>query len=113
MIEEHLPEQTAKEDLQVELIEIILTALKDLRASLGKDGNFKVSVETRLYGRSGEVDSLGLVQLLIDVEERVASRYGVSVILTDEKAMSQEWSPFQTVESLAHYLAALLRQPHA
>ncbi len=102
-----------REKVQAQMVEIILVALKELQESLGKNWAMKVSPETRLYGHGSDIDSLGLVQLLIDVEERVSDRYDLSVVLTDEKAMSQEKSPFRTVDSLAAYLTALVEAHRA
>ena len=96
--------------LRSEISEIILAALLELKEQLGKEGHFEVSLKTRLYGRGSDLDSLGLVQLIVDVEENVSERYGVPVTLTDERAMSQEHSPFRTAESLADYITNLLMQ---
>ena len=94
--------------LEGDITEMILEALRELRASLGKKWTAEISPAMQLYGHSSDLDSLGLVQLLIDVEERVSDRYGVPVSLTDEKAMSQTHSPFRSVNSLAQYLAGLI-----
>lgn len=90
------------------LVEMIVTIAQevvererlDLRAELGPD--------THLFGRSGVFDSLGLVSLIVGVEEAIADRYGVSVSLADERAMSQASSPFRTIRSLAEYAAGML-----
>ncbi len=91
-----------------ELTAIILDAFTTVvrRSGVSKQGG--VSPQTRLYGAGSDIDSLGLVGLLIELEERVSERYGVPVSLTDEHAMSQEHSPFRTVGSLAAYLDDLL-----
>ena len=94
--------------VEEEITELILEALKEFRTHLGKKWTADLSPAMPLYGHSSEMDSLGLVQLLIDVEERVSDRYGVPVSLTDEKAMSQTHSPFRSVNSLAQYLAGLI-----
>ena len=53
-----------------------------------------VSENSNLIGQDGLLDSLGLVNLILLVEERIADELGVSVTLADEKAMSQRSSPF-------------------
>ena len=96
--------------LRSEIAEIILAALREVKEQMGKNGHFEVSSKTRLYGRGSDLDSLGLVQLVVDVEEKVGERFGVPVTLTDERAMSQEHSPFRTTESLTDYVTDLLMQ---
>jgi acyl carrier protein len=65
---------------------------------------------TVLYGREGGLDSLGLVSLILDVEEAVNAQTGRGLVLADEKALAQRRSPFRTVESLADYVMARLDQ---
>ena len=66
-----------------------------------------VSPTAPLFGPPSPLDSLGLVALLIDVEEALAQQ-GHVVVLTDERALSQRHSPFRTVPSLVQYIEHLL-----
>lgn len=96
--------------LETELVELIVEALQVVLRQSGKSLQGEPSTETRLYGAGSDIDSLGLVGLLVELEERVSDRYGVPITLTDEQAMSQQHSPFRTVGSLAAYLDDLLAQ---
>ena len=51
---------------------------------------------------------MALVNLILDVEDAVRTRFGVSLTLADERAMSQTRSPFRTVGTLAEYINLLL-----
>lgn len=101
-----------KPTLKTEITEIIFAALKELWEHRGKKRVAGMSLTMQLYGTGGDLDSLGLVQLLIDVEERVSDQYGIAASLMDEKAMSQTHSPFRTVDSLADYLVAQVDGQH-
>lgn len=94
--------------LEAELTELISEALHVVASQSGKPWTGGLSPDTRLYGAGSDIDSLGLVGLLVELEERVSDRYGAPISLTDEHAMSQEHSPFRTVGSLAEYLADLI-----
>jgi acyl carrier protein len=63
--------------------------------------------ETPLLGPGSTLDSLGLVTLIVDVEQRLATDYDVSVTLASESAMSRRSSPFRTVGSFADYICEL------
>lgn len=63
-----------------------------------------LSDNTTLFGQNGLLDSLGLVSLVVTVEQAVEDQYGVLVSLTDDKAMSQKNSPYRTIGSLADYI---------
>ena len=96
---------TTQKTREAELTDLIVEALQVVSRQSGTSWSGDGSPETRLYGAGSDIDSLGLVGLLIELEERVSARYGVPISLTDERAMSQEHSPFRTVGSLAAYLA--------
>ena len=61
-----------------------------------------------IFGKNGKLDSLGLVNIIVTVEEKVEDKTGRSIVLADERAMSQEQSPFRTVETLSEYIVMLL-----
>jgi len=61
-----------------------------------------------LLGAGATLDSLSVVQYVLDVEQRLADKYRTLVSLTDEKAMSQRQSPFRSVGTLIDYLDSLL-----
>jgi acyl carrier protein len=63
----------------------------------------------RLFGEHGAFDSLGLVQVILEVEDRIEARYGVRLTLASEKAMSRGASPFRSVATLAEFALELLR----
>ncbi len=63
---------------------------------------------TQLFGQQGLFDSVGLVGLVVAVEEAIEDQYGLSVTLADQRAMSQERSPFRTVGSLSEYAVKLI-----
>lgn len=65
--------------------------------------------ETRLFGGSeGVLDSLGLVSLVVKIEEDIEDKLDVSITLTDEKAMSRRTSPFARVNYLVDYIDELI-----
>ena len=66
--------------------------------------------ETCLFGPSGLLDSLGLVSVLVELEQKASDASGRSVSLMDDRAMSQTSSPFRTVRSLADYLGRQLER---
>ncbi|MCU0512908.1 MAG: hypothetical protein MUE40_10095 [Anaerolineae bacterium] len=69
--------------------------------------------KTRLFGGSGLLDSLGLVSVLMDVEQQVNDSQGTAITIADERAMSQERSPFRSVGSLTDYVLTLLHEQGA
>ena len=86
------------------VLEIVYRAIDEINPGLPGERRLKKAPETALFGRAGALDSLGLVNLIVAVEQAVEDELGVSVALADEKAMSQSASPFRTVGTLAEYV---------
>jgi hypothetical protein len=63
---------------------------------------------TRLFGGDAPLDSLGLVSLIVEIEETLEDKMGISVVLADEKAMSRRTSPFSRIVYLIDYIDELL-----
>ena len=90
--------------------EIIIEVLTELNEELEKEILNNPTKDTKLYGGSGVLDSLALVSLITDLEERVSDEFDNDIILADEKAMSQKTSPFRNVESLTIYIQKILEE---
>ena len=69
----------------------------------GDDQQLLVSPDARLFGNGGQLDCMGLVALIIDIEEALRAA-GYNIILTNERAMSRAQSPFKDVPSLVAYI---------
>lgn len=66
-----------------------------------------------LMGDRTTLDSLALVTLVVAVEQQIEDVFGVPVVLADDRAMSQQESPFRTVGHLARYATMLLQEQGA
>lgn len=86
---------------------IILTQLREHLETTGAAVP-ELGPETALLGRNGVVDSLGLVSVIVAVEQAISDQLGLSVSLADERAFSQKSSPFRSVGTLAAYAAEVL-----
>ena len=76
--------------------------IKELRPIL-KDQSIHIDESTILIGVQGIIDSLGLVELCLRIED-AASAQGFEFDWTSEKAMSRNTSIFRSVGSLAEEL---------
>ncbi len=90
------------------VIQTIFEAVGEVNRMLSKEMQLEASVDTPLFGQSGKLDSLGLINLIVATEQALEKEYGVIINLADEKAMSQVNDIFKTVGTLANYLCRLL-----
>ena len=88
--------------MSLERIEnIIIESLKEYNQEKESTKLHNPTSKTRLYGEESIFDSMGLVYLITDIEEKISDEFSKNIVLADEKAMSQKTSPFKDEESLA------------
>ncbi len=97
-------------DLKQKILKIIFDAIDDLNSTFPTEKKLEKSVDLHLFGAQGRLDSLGFVNLIIAIEQRIEEEFRVSVSLADSKALSQQNSPFRTVGLLAEYICLLLEK---
>tara|TARA_B100001123_G_scaffold446302_1_gene600333 strand:- start:15526 stop:15822 length:297 start_codon:yes stop_codon:yes gene_type:complete len=92
------------------VIDIVYSAIEEINNDLPKGRQVGTSVDTILFGKSSILDSLGLVNLIVAVEQQIEDELDVGLSLADERAMSQKSSPFRTIGTLVQYILMLLRE---
>lgn len=93
-----------------EVVNIIFHALKNINEERSVDEQLDVGMNTRLFGSDAALDSLSLVSMIVDVEGDVSDALGRSISLTDDRAMSQQVSPFDDVQTLTDYIMLLVAE---
>ena len=90
------------------VIQSVFSAIDEINQSLPKEQQLAKSTDTILFGKGSNLDSLGLVNLIVATEQIIEEEFGITIALASEQAMSQKNSPFQTVESLVNFILLLL-----
>lgn len=100
-----------KKPKRANILDIVIHSLREV-ASLSNNSpqTTNYSEDTRLIGQGAVLDSMGLVSLIVDVEQALEQDYGLTLILADERAMSQKRSPFRSVQSLTEYIFQLIEE---
>ena len=94
--------------MQKKIIDLIFDTIDKFNNEYSDELQLEKSSHTALLGQGSKLDSLGLINLIVAVEQNVEDEFGISITLADERAMSQEVSPFRTVGSLADYIEIIL-----
>jgi acyl carrier protein len=92
-----------KEEIQ----EVIITAYNDYLKEQNIEG--EGNSDTILLGSESEVDSMGLVNLIMDIESYFQDQ-GYMITLPYEEAMAAESSPFRTVTRLTDFISELIEE---
>ncbi len=96
--------------MKEKILKLIYEAIDVLNAQLSKEEYIEKSASTALFGQGSKLDSLGLINLIVAVEQNIEDEFETSITLADERAMSQKHSPFRTEASLAEYIEMLLNE---
>ena len=93
-----------------ELQDIVLGAMHTANLTRADDAQMTVAADAPIFGPGSPLDSLGLVSLLMDIEDGLA-QIGIQLTLSDARAMSRKRSPFRDVPELVAFITELLREP--
>lgn len=94
--------------MTIKIDDLVLSAVQNI----GNDTDNLIlqtaSLNTPLFGALGVLDSLSLVTLVANLEEKVSELFDRDIIIADERAMSQTRSPFLTAKTLSDYIQSLM-----
>lgn len=89
--------------MQEQLVGLIIQVIQDLAEVEEFELPDVLDGDTELFGDGGVLDSMGLVSMIVELEQAIETELGLTVSLADEKALSLKRSPYRTVQSLAEY----------
>jgi acyl carrier protein len=90
-------------------LDLVLGCLRDAVQQSGGDPAI-VGEETTIIGPDAVIDSIGVVSLIVDIEQRLELDHQISVTLASDRAMSQRSSPFRTAGVLAEHVLSVERE---
>lgn len=86
-----------------EVENVVVEVVRDICNERGIESP-TLDCDTILIGSEALVDSVGLVTIVMEIEERLSEDFAVEVSLTSDKAMSRERSPLRTIGSIRDYV---------
>ena len=92
------------------IVEVVLNSLKKVMSELPKDQRMDFTESSDLFGGKSSLDSLMLVNFVVELEQDMESAFGTPIALADERSMSQPENPFKSVKTLIDYLELLLSE---
>lgn len=94
-----------------QVVDVISFVIEQENALRDHPIDYSAGETTQLYGPAGALDSLGLVSLIVGVEQELEARLGLRLTLVSDSAMSSRRSPFATIGSFADYIVSLQSEP--
>lgn len=94
-------------------LSIVQACLRDTIEQLGSTGPIDIAEDTTIVGQGAVLDSVGVVSLIVDIEQRLEMDHTITVTLASDKAMSQRSSPFRSVGVLADHICSTIAEGEA
>ena len=85
-------------------LNLIFSSVKDLNKQQPPESKLKSKKNELLIAEKSNLDSLGLVTLLIIIEDKIKKDLNKKIVLVNDKLISVENTPFKTIDSLARWL---------
>lgn len=83
---------------------LIFEVIDDVNELLPPEDKLEKSTQTVIVGDEGRLDSLGVINFLVSLEEKVAASTGQTVALMSDELFSQESGVLHTVSSIQQYI---------
>ncbi|MEE9372609.1 MAG: hypothetical protein V3V00_06105 [Saprospiraceae bacterium] len=90
--------------------ETVIATIQDVVDSFSDAENVKIDENSELFGKNSIIDSMTLVSIIVDIEELFSDKYNKEICLTDDRAMTREQSPFDSVKTLIDYIEEITKK---
>jgi hypothetical protein len=104
------PTEGVKMTEKEKILNCIYKAVDESNEQLPDDQQLEKTPETVLLGKSGKLESIELVNILVATEDYLEEEFSMPISITDEKAVSKKNSPFTTIETLSDFISDLLKE---
>lgn len=101
---------------RAEIAASIYRAIDLLNEQLPEGDRLAQSPDAPLHGGAGPLDSLGLINLIWNVEQAIEEDFGVTIALTSEQAFAtfgRGEDPFRRLDLLIDYVARIVQGERA
>jgi acyl carrier protein len=93
-----------------EIVQVVLSTFRQVIRDAEKTMDRDADETTALLGSDSPFDSVDLVTFIVALEQTLEDEHNVSVILADDRAMSQTESPFRSIASVSDYIYMLINE---
>ena len=95
-----------KEAIRDRILKIIYRSIISVNELLPTGNKFLLSIDEKLLGPEGKLDSLGYINLVTALEREYEDEFGAAILIGGVEAIEEGSNPFQTVATLADFIYA-------
>jgi acyl carrier protein len=96
------------QDRQTQLRDLVFAAFDELNEQRPVPERLAKSLDTPLAGEHGALDSLGFVNFIVALEQRLDAAFGVPISLLDDERLDPTAGQFRTVRAFVEFLDQML-----
>ena len=86
------------------IINLIYEVIESTNSMNYPEIQIKKSLDTIILGEGSDLDSLGLITFIVELEQKISEIYNISFVLLDEELLQDESGPYSNVGKLAIYI---------
>ena len=90
--------------MHTKITQMLFSVIDELNQLRPTEDHLEKDLETPLAGEHGRLDSAGLINLIAATEQKATVQLGRSILLTDDRTLSQVNLVFRTLGTLADYI---------
>ena len=88
-----------------EFTNLVTDSIAHINQQLPTEKQISSDLSTKIIGPGSDLDSLSLINLVIEIEEKIAASMGRRIPILDKGIMSEEHGSFNTVGELIDWIA--------
>lgn len=92
----------------MDILKLIYDSIDEVNLDIEPADQVQKTEDTVIFGIDSSLDSIGLVNFITIIEQKIEDETGRFITIADERAMSMETSPFKTVSTLKEYIKMLI-----
>jgi len=92
-----------------DILKTIFSAVDEVNLQLPQEHRIKKDPQADIYSENGGLDSLGLVNFIVILEEKIGDSFGKTPALANEKTMSLKDTPFRNADILSGHILEILK----
>jgi acyl carrier protein len=91
-----------------EISKLIIEKINEINSLKQNTSQVSIGLDSPLFGSESQLDSLDLINLIVGLEKVIEENYDQIIVLADDRALSQDVSPFTSISTLSEYIDLLL-----
>ena len=92
------------------IVDIIYQSIDEINQLQPQGKRISKSPESVLLGDESALDSLGFINFVVTLEQKIQEKFGIEISLTEDEELTRVDSSYRTVDSFARFLQSKLSQ---